>query len=185
MRVFSTTSVRLNPQINLSHAKINLAFGASYLRRKPIYFTFAKASLSLSLSLMLSNILSSLRHSLCTDSDTQLNMGELTASENTFITVPKLACLPSFNQLNFRLLHTHTHTHISRQRADTYSAPFSSYTFIHAHTFNYDFITLSLSTANTCTYRYVQTTLTTIQLYIYIYTNITTLYWLFLVCFML
>ena len=51
MPVFSTTSVRLEFQRNLSHAKTNLVFEAGHVTWKLTYFLFAKAlSHTLSLS---------------------------------------------------------------------------------------------------------------------------------------
>ena len=88
--------------MNLSHAKINLAFGASLVIRKPIYSMPSKATssfilsffcffaLSLPTSQLHTHLLSGLRDSSHTASDTQQKMAEHIASKITFIAISKL-----------------------------------------------------------------------------------------------
>ena len=102
-------------------------------------------------------------------------MGELTASENTFIAVSKLVGLPSFNLLNFLRTSSSSCTHIYTRSVSGQThtrqlctISFHARTHIHTHTYIYKYHLTTFPpfvlTVTTHTHKYVRVTLATIHL---------------------
>ena len=169
-RVVTFQCLQLRLRRNVSHAKINLAFGAGHVTMEPIYFTLLTVSLSFSNSLTRSH---SFRHSYPPQmtiarenliADKEPKIGKHIASENMFRARLKLVYLSSFKLLNFswNLTLPTNIIHTFSQRTDTHLAAicffsFPAYTHTYTHICKYDFTILSLFSYLNSEHMYTQT----------------------------